>query len=231
MEASVATSTETLANRALPGLSVGDRCRPCAACHAGGRGFESRRSRLGNPAHAGFLCVHFLGVRMVGSRRAANRLLASTCAPRAGRRGRVVASAQKPYLRRRSSNAAFPPSSTSSTSSRTVSMSIEPAPRRPRQRFNRPRTRRLPQTGRRHHHATGPCRMNDATTMTTPTAQSSSSSGMPERADACTSAWPPLRLVGPIADVEGRGLCLSRDWRVIPARPYVLSLPARLTAS
>ena len=44
-EASAAESIEAPVNRALPGHRMEDRWSPCAACHAGGRGFESRRSR------------------------------------------------------------------------------------------------------------------------------------------------------------------------------------------
>jgi hypothetical protein len=34
------------ANRVLPGQRVKNHGIPCVACHAGGRGFESRRSRF-----------------------------------------------------------------------------------------------------------------------------------------------------------------------------------------
>ena len=44
-EASARRSMEVPANWALPGHPVEDRWSRCAACHAGGRGFESRRSR------------------------------------------------------------------------------------------------------------------------------------------------------------------------------------------
>src|SRR5262245_57245638 len=43
-------ASESPAIRALPGCRVKDRGAPRAACHAGGRGFESRRSRSLNPA-------------------------------------------------------------------------------------------------------------------------------------------------------------------------------------
>ena len=50
MARSYLRSAEVPAIQALPGLDVEDRRSPCAACHAGGRGFESRRSRFRQPA-------------------------------------------------------------------------------------------------------------------------------------------------------------------------------------
>src|SRR5438105_4560384 len=45
MEVAPTKPHDVPANRALPGLRVEDRVCPFVACHAGGRGFESRRSR------------------------------------------------------------------------------------------------------------------------------------------------------------------------------------------
>jgi hypothetical protein len=44
-EPSASSPIEIPTNRALPGRTVEDHVRPCGACHAGGRAFESRRSR------------------------------------------------------------------------------------------------------------------------------------------------------------------------------------------
>ena len=52
---SVSGSVEVPAIRAVPGPAVEDRGSPRAACHAGGRGFESRRSRKSTCKSASFV--------------------------------------------------------------------------------------------------------------------------------------------------------------------------------
>src|SRR5713101_7894887 len=72
IEASPAEPYEVPANRALPGLPVEDRVCPFVACHAGGRGFESGRSRSSFALQTtGFVVFLVAGAWFSGSKRAA----------------------------------------------------------------------------------------------------------------------------------------------------------------